>query len=235
MTGPNRASTACLILLFLATCAPHASLPTGDTSVAPGVGSPGRAHSTQLFSTKPTTKRSLASPSPPTSLTPDQANGSVEPGFVQFFSASDQSGDHGTAAPGYADIVSLRLSDDGTSLHVTVRFAQDVPARLPQDTTMGLGIDLYSGQTRESDQQLFADGSTDGWTGYLYGVSGESTSNIPAIVSGPEITLRVEWAKIGGRKGGYVSAFCDWSHRSGIFNEAGEDHVPDSGRLGFTP
>jgi hypothetical protein len=128
--------------------------------------------------------------------------------------AADVRGDHG-AGPGYADLVSLTLEDDGTSLRVSVEVGGTVPGRLADGEVQGIGVDLFRSRQDESDFQVFLDGGSGGWRGFLQTPRGFVPYPGTVAVEGPMLVTVIPWSSLGGRAGAQVSAFADWSDDRG--------------------
>jgi hypothetical protein len=143
--------------------------------------------------------------------------------------AADARGDHGSG-PGYADLVSLTLEDDGSSLRLSVEVSGTVPARLAGGEVQGIGIDLFRSRSDESDFQVFLDGGSDGWRGYLQTPRGFVRYPGTVRIDGQMLVTEIPWSSLGGRSGAQVSAFADWSDAAG---HASSDSVARSAlRLG---
>ena len=128
--------------------------------------------------------------------------------------ASDARGDHG-AGPSYADLVSLTLEDDGTSLRVSVELGDTVPALLADGEVQGVGIDLFRSRADESDFQVFLDGGSGGWRGFLQTPRGFVRYPGTLSVTGSMLVTVIPWTELGGRADAQVSAFADWSDDGG--------------------
>jgi hypothetical protein len=167
---------------------------------------------------------STAGPGSPRPAAPYRAVGSV----------TDRQHDAGATTPGYGDLAAVTIEDDGTHARVTVRMAGSVPARMPADETMGLGIDLYRTVTQlESDYQLFADGEPDGWFAYLHTPKGFVKYPGTFGIGGDRLVFTVPWAALGSPSAGAFGAFADWTRRASPVNLAGEDLAPDLGHATY--
>lgn len=120
------------------------------------------------------------------------------------------------------------MEDDGTTARIAVGFAGNVPAALVTGEIMGIGVDFYSGTARDSDYQVFADGSSDGWTIYFHTPSG--LEDYPGFfrIEGPRLVFETAWSSLGDLRSGSFSAFADWS-MSGVLPAASADRAPDTG------
>lgn len=136
------------------------------------------------------------------------------PSWQPVLLAADVRGDHGTA-PGYADLVSLTLEDDGTSLRVSIEVGGTVPGRLADGEVQGVGVDLFRTREDESDFQVFLDGGSGGWRGFLQTPRGFVRYPGTVSVDGPMLVTVIPWSSLGGRAGAQVSAFADWSDDRG--------------------
>ena len=143
--------------------------------------------------------------------------------------ASDARGDHG-AGPSYADLVSLTLEDDGTSLRVSVELGDTVPALLADGEVQGVGIDLFRSRSDESDFQVFLDGGSGGWRGFLQTPRGFVRYPGTLSVAGSMLVTVIPWTELGGRADAQVSAFADWSDDGGRSSADTVDRGPT--RLG---
>ena len=139
--------------------------------------------------------------------------------------AADARGDHGNG-PAYADLGSLTLEDDGTRLRVTFELGGTVPGRLADGEVQGVGLDLYRSGRAESDFQVFLDGGSDGWHAYLQTPRGFVSYPGTLTVDGRMLVAVVPWSALGGRGGGQVSAFADWSDGAGASSSDTVDRGP---------
>jgi hypothetical protein len=143
---------------------------------------------------------------------------------------TDGPGDNGLEAPDYADLSTIVLEDTGTDLRATVTFATAVPRTLAEREVMGVGVDLFRTNERESDYQLFATGRADGWTAYLDTPDGFVKYPGTFTISGAALTFSVPWRSIGGHVGANVSTFADWSKAAvAVVAQTGQDSAPDQG------
>lgn len=148
--------------------------------------------------------------------------GSSEPGTDQAASTSwrrlqvvpDAKGDHGNG-PGYADLSSLALEDDGTRLRATFAVDGTVPGSLADGEVEGIGLDVYRSSSTESDFQVFLDGGSHGWRAFLQTPQGFVDFPGSLSVVGDRLVAVVPWSAVGGRRDAEVSAFADWSDGSG--------------------
>jgi hypothetical protein len=155
--------------------------------------------------------------------------------FRRIVTVADRSGDAGLQARPYSDLTLLELEDDGTRARVTVRMAGDLPAQPAEGEVFGIGVDLFRGDDENSDYQLYALGNADGWRAGLQ----ESTEwvDYPGTfeLGGNTIVFTVPWSSLGGRRGGKVSVFADWSQgRIAVVADASEDHAPDRSTQSFS-
>ncbi len=172
--------------------------------------------------------------SAPPGATTGPGSGPAAP-FRTVGSARDGRRDAGGSTPGYADLVAVTVEDDGTSARVTVTMDADLPARLPEDETMGVGVDFFRTAAQvESDYQLFADGEPDGWYAYLQGPDGFVRYPGRFGLGGRRLVFTVPWSALGGPRSGRFSAFADWTRAAMPANLAGEDHAPNLGTAAFT-
>ena len=137
----------------------------------------------------------------------------------------DAQGDHGTG-PGYADLVSLTLEDDGTSLRVSVEVGGTVPGRLADGEVQGVGVDLFRTREDESDFQVFLDGGSGGWRGFLQTPRGFVRYPGTLSIDGRMLVTVIPWSSLGGRADAQVSAFADWSDDHGRSSSDTVDRGP---------
>jgi hypothetical protein len=155
--------------------------------------------------------------------------------FHGVATVADAANDAGLQTQPYGDITALRLEDNGAQARFTVEMRGDVPAKLGSGETMGVGVDIYRGHA-ESDFQLFADGSSDGW--FAYYEAGSGFKPFPGYFEqgANRLVFVVDWAAIGGHSPGAFSAFADWSKTAtAVLASASEDHAPDNGTSPFSP
>lgn len=162
---------------------------------------------------------------------PPGGQGSTTTRLVQVEDAAGDSG-HDTA---YADGVRLTVMETDDRAVITVDVAGDVPNPLPTNEVMGVGVDLFTGTSRESDHQVFADGSDEGWFAYLHTPRGIVEFPGQFRLGGQRMVFEIPWSALGNPRTGRVSAFADWS-RGGeaARNPFSEDFVPDSGTRTFS-
>jgi hypothetical protein len=178
-----------------------------------------------------TDARRTGSPRPgdPTAPQPDGAS-PAKP-FHGIATLTDGSRD-ALGGPAYADLRSVTLADNGTTLRVTLVVDAALPARTADGETMGIGVDLYPpGHGRESDYQLFADGEPDGWFAYLDTPDGFVRYPGTFGLGGGRVVFTLPWSAVGNPRIGRVSAFVDWTERSAALtgNEASNDYAPALG------
>jgi hypothetical protein len=200
------------------TAAPEGSTPSGPaastTTTTTAAGSVGTAGTNAL-----TTTRSGGSGST-TTAPPKPLSGSV----------TDSPADNGLEAPDYADVATVALEDTGSELRATVTFATSVPRTLAEREVMGVGVDLFRTNDRESDYQLFATGRADGWTAYLDTPDGFVKFPGSFTISGAALTFSVPWTSVGGHVGASFSTFADWSKAAvAVVAQTGQDSAPDRG------
>jgi hypothetical protein len=177
-----------------------------------------------------TAKQAAGSGSAPTDAVPVGSSGSAgaaeAPGpWHPVRLAADAHGDHGDGPP-YADLVSLTLEDDGTSLRIGIELAGTVPGRLADGEVQGVGVDLFRTREDESDFQVFLDGGSDGWRGYLQTPRGFVRYPGTLSVDGRMLVTVIPWASLGGRSGAQASAFADWSDDGGRSSADAVDRGP---------
>ena len=159
---------------------------------------------------------------------------SAGPGGGASAQVNDGSGDHGLRAPDYADITAVALEDRGEALRLTLRFAGDVPQRLPEDEVQGAGIDLYRTSGDESAYQVFIDGSSEGWYAYFYTPKGFKKYPGTFGLGGRVMVFEVPWGAMNLPDEIRFSAFCDWTRNTtGVVNLFAEDHAPEEGTARF--
>jgi hypothetical protein len=136
--------------------------------------------------------------------------------------------------PGHADLVEVALADTGSDLRVTVTLGAVAPPSLADGEVIGLGLDLYLGAAMESDYQLFADGGSEGWTGYLQTPKGFIPYPGQLRLSGADVVFEVPWSSLGDLRQATVATFLDWSRAAVPTNVASRDDAPNVGRITFT-
>jgi len=150
-------------------------------------------------------------------------------------STDDRRGDAGTTTPGYGDLASVTIEDNGANARVTVRMHGTVPATVPAEETMGIGVDFYRSALQvESDYQLFADGQPDGWFAYLHTPKGFVRYQGTFGIGGDRLVFTVPWSALGSPASGNFSAFADWTRQATPSNRAGEDRAPGLGNAAFS-
>lgn len=150
-------------------------------------------------------------------------------------STTDGTNDVEGSGPAYGDLVAVTVEDGGGNARVTVVFRGDVPARLPAEETMGVGVDFFrsAGQV-ESDYQLFADGQPEGWYAYLQTPEGFVRYPGRFGVGGRRLEFTVPWSALGGPSSGRFSAYADWTRDESPVNAFSEDHAPNLGTASFS-
>ena len=122
---------------------------------------------------------------------------------------------------GYADVTSVVMQEDGSSLQVILEMAGSVPDHAPGESeVVGLAVDL---NTDKGQYQLFASGENDGWFGYFDTPKGMKPYPGTFSISGSQIVFTVPWSAFGGPRKGKFSVYCEWSSAEGY----SEDLVPD--------
>lgn len=146
---------------------------------------------------------------------------------------ADPSGDSTlTGGRGYADLVGVRMDDDGGRARVTVSLAEDVPSRLGDGEVVGIGVDLFRSSGREGDYQVFLDGGASGWRAFLQAPRGFVRFPGTFAIDGSRMVIELPWADLGGRSGGRVAAFADWSAGDALGSST-QDRAPDTGTRRF--
>lgn len=199
---------------FAATAEPSA------TSTATATTTPSSGTRT---STPPTSTRAERS-TPLTTIT-------AEPRPVRrtALEVADPRGDIGlTERRPYADLVRLRITENGESALLTVTVADAIPNRLADGEVVGIGIDLFRTAARESEYQVFVDGGAPGWRAFLHTPQGIVRFPGTFQVADRRFVIELPWPSLGGRSGADVSAFADWSRR-GTISVSTQDSMPDNG------
>jgi len=186
----------------------------------------------------PTTGRDSGStPVGPGATAPGQpAQPAATPAARTLVDLTDASADAGPAAPAYADVRGVRVEDLGDTIRVTVATSGAIPAKTASGEVEGVGFDIYRSNANDSDYQLFADGESDGWYGYLQGPKGLVAFPGTLSIGGDKLVFQVPWASIGGRAAARISVFADWS-KSAVAAVAlsGHDRAPDAGTAQVSP
>ena len=115
--------------------------------------------------------------------------------------------------------------------------AGPVPARLPAGEVEGVGVDFFTtagSEKRQSDWQLFADGGSDGWYGYLDGPDGVRSLPGTLTIDHDRLIFHTTWASIGSPTAGSFSTFVDWVRAAVPLNVVTADRAPDAGRGEFS-
>ena len=213
-----------------------APLPSSPTS-ASGAPSPGTSGGATVRPSPGATTAPGATIGPGSTASPTGGGATFQPGppYRRVGSTSDGTNDTEGSGPAYSDLVSVTVEDDGTNARVTVVFRGDVPARLPADETMGVGVDFFRGVTQiESDYQLFADGQPDGWFAYLSTSKGYARYPGRFGLGGRRLEFTVPWSALGSPRSGYFSAYADWTRDTTPANQFSEDHAPNLGTASFS-
>jgi hypothetical protein len=108
-----------------------------------------------------------------------------------------------------------------------------LPARLAEGEAAGVGVDLYRGATTESDYQLFADGSADGWSAYLQTPKGMTPYPGEFQAGANRLVFQLPWSSLGDLRGAGFRAFADWSKKGLVLNESGQDRAPGAATAPF--
>jgi len=157
--------------------------------------------------------------------------------FSTFLTMPDTANDAGLGAPAYADLRSVTLADNGSSLRVTVEMNGTLPPAAASGESIGIGVDLYRAATkRESDYQLFADGESDGWFAYLDTPRGFVHFPGTFALGGRTLVFTIPWASVGNPQTGRTSAFADWTQHSSAAtgNPSSNDYVPTLGTTSYS-
>jgi hypothetical protein len=204
------------------TIAPDGSAPPPSSGAAPTTTAASSAATTAgRGATTTTTARGGTSGGTSVTSTPSKPLGGT---------VTDRSGDNGLESPDYADVVSVALEDTGRELRATITFTSGVPRTLAQGEVMGVGVDLFRTNERESDYQLFATGRADGWTAYLDTPDGFVKYPGSFTISGTTLVFSVPWTSVGGHAPATFSTFADWSKAAvAVIAQTGQDSAPDQG------
>lgn len=128
----------------------------------------------------------------------------------------------------YADLVDLRIADDGANVRLSVTVAGTVPGRLPEGEVVGIGVDFFRTDVRESDYQVFVDGGEHGWRAFLHAPEGIVRFPGTLRIADRRFVIDLPWSSLGGRSTAQVSGFADWSLRDTI-PASTQDSIPDTG------
>ena len=179
----------------------------------------------------------MTASSSPGSTTSGSGGAQPEAPYTTFLTMPDTAGDAGLGVPAYADLRSVTLADNGTSLRVTVEMNGALPTKTATGESMGIGVDLYrAAAKRESDYQLFADGESDGWFAYLDTPKGFVRYPGTFALGGQTLVFTVPWSSVGNPQTGRTSAFADWTQRSSAAtgNPSSNDYVPTLGTTSYS-
>lgn len=128
----------------------------------------------------------------------------------------------------------MRIEDDGASARITVDVDAALPNPMPAGEQIGVGVDLYRGAgAAESDYQVFASGTEDGWFAYLHTPKGLVDYPGSFQLGANRIVFTLRWSSLGNLAGSRFRAFLDWDRQRPVLNQAGEDRAPDTGRASF--
>lgn len=193
------------------------------------IGSAAGATATSV--TRSSTKRADGGSSP----APRTSSVAEEPvAWLSVLRLTDASGDVGlTGGPRYADLAGFHIDDDGRRAQLTVTLAGDVPARLAEGEVIGIGIDVFRSQRRESDYQVFLDGGSHGWRAFLQAPRGFVRFPGTFAIADRQMVIELPWSGLGGRSPGRVAVFADWTE-GGILGATSQDRAPDTGTRPFT-
>ena len=156
--------------------------------------------------------------------------------FRPLVEVADRTGDHGLSGKPFGDMVSVRAEDNGTSARFTVSVAGDIPAVLPTEETLGIGVNIDRKlDDRDSDFQVYALGTEEGWLAYYF--DGSTQRQFPGTfeLGANKVVFVVSWAALGGRSPSQMSVFCDWSGSGTLLTPSSEDHTPDRGTTPLAP
>ncbi|HEX9775589.1 MAG TPA: hypothetical protein VGB83_08410 [Actinomycetota bacterium] len=156
------------------------------------------------------------------------------PPFHTIATFDDPRGDHGTAVPAYADLARVQLRDNGIDARAIVTVGDDVPNPMPAGEQMAIGVDLYRRNGAESDYQVLAIGTTDGWLAYFTTPDGIVKYPGTFAIQGGTLTFQVPWSRLGNMTGRRYSAFLDWDREQPVVNRVGEDRAPRTGTEPFS-
>lgn len=190
----------------------------------------------------PTTRRVTTAPatSTPRTMTRRTASSSGEPlpalstttgraAWHVVLDVADPRDDTGLAERRpYADLVELRITEDGANVRLSVTVAAAVPDRLAEREVVGIGIDFFRTAARESDYQVFVDGGEHGWRAFLHAPEGIVRFPGTLRIADRRFVIDLPWPSLGGRSTAHVSGFADWSLR-GTIPVSTQDSIPDTG------
>jgi hypothetical protein len=159
--------------------------------------------------------------------------GIVRGPFRTIGSITDARGDQGAIAPAYTDIVRVELRDDGVDARAIVTLDAAVPNPVPGDEQMAIGVDLYRKPGGESDYQVLAIGTDDGWLAYLTTPKGVVDYPGAFAIQGRTLVFQVPWSRLGDLRGKGFSAFLDWDREQPVINRVAQDRAPRNGTESF--
>jgi hypothetical protein len=90
----------------------------------------------------------------------------------------------------------------------------------------GVGVDLFRTREDESDFQVFLDGGSGGWRGFLQTPRGFVRYPGTLSIDGRMLVTVIPWSSLGGRAHAQVSAFADWSDDHGRSSSDTVDRGP---------
>jgi hypothetical protein len=142
--------------------------------------------------------------------------------------ASDSSG------PAYTDVARVVIESDGARARISVTMHAAIRDPMPSGEQMAIGVDLYRTTSQaESDYQVYASGTPDGWVAFLDTPSGFVRYPGEFGIGGSTFVFTVPWSALGGITRGSAAAFMDWDRKGIVLNETAHDRLPDEGRFSY--
>lgn len=153
--------------------------------------------------------------------------------FTTRLDLADRTGDAGLQAQPHGDATRVRMEDDGIRGRFTVELAAAIPAPLPPDEQLRVGIDLDQGGDIESEFQLFAMGNSESWNAWRHDNKKFVEYAGTFEVGANRLVFTVPWSALGGRKAGKLDVFVEWEKAGVVLAEESRDLVPDRGQASY--
>lgn len=147
-------------------------------------------------------------------------------------SRTDAANDSG--GPAYTDVARVVIESDGARARISMTMHDAIRDPMPGGEQMAIGVDLYRTTAQaESDYQVYASGTPDGWVAFLDTPSGFVRYPGEFGIGGSTFIFTVPWSSLGRITRGYATAFMDWDRKGVVLNETAHDRLPDEGRFSY--
>lgn len=224
---------ACALVALLGACGGSAPASLGGATSPPASRSASPSPAATRSAGAPPVSRS---PSPTVRPSPDRTD-EEPPEFVTIGAVDDPGGDAGREARAYNDLLGVRIQDDGSHARILVRLAAPAPNPMPEDAQMGISVDLYAtAEQQESDYQIFAAGTDEGWEAFLQtpdGFVAYPEGAFEFFDDGEIVGFTLPWSMLDDRRSGRFAAVLDWDREAIAIGLAGQDRAPDRGRTRY--